>query len=740
MLGSIFSRLGRVLNSSGHELELEEQNSYFGTMSSTSGKEISLKSIKIKGELESLLFSWRLEQEYVNETKDALEIIYTFPLGYKSALMGMKVKIGDKELEGIVIAKKEAEEKYEDAVSSGDTAIMVQERAFGLYTANLGNIAPGEKVVMSLHCAQMQAFDGDRIRISIPLLSGERYGDPYTPDGLSKYDSIETSLSAEYLFDTEISLKGELAKASVHCPGWDIKLTEEGDLKKLALQKPAKADRDFVLVLSDLPSRSTALYVPDKEQYMLSASFAPVFTKENPAPLDLKILVDCSGSMGGPRIQQARKGLGKILSLLQDDDKISLSRFGSDVHHETHGLHTCEQNYRRKLSALVDKLQANLGGTEMEGALLSVFNLDNESVCPVLLITDGDVWNIKNIVVSAERSGHKIFIIGVGSSPGETLLKSMAEKTGGACELVNAEENIGEAIVRMFKRMRGWQVKDISVDWEEKALWASPLPKSIYDGETVNMFALFAKEPQKAPILRWNSAEGPGSAQANELRKSENSDFVRMGRKIELGEIKKTKEKQELAIKYQLVTDLTSLILVMERAPELKFKSLPVTQKVPQMRANDNFMHAAFCCFSKMNLNDEVPTFLRMDDGSSSNFIEDRYDSGSRNLASKEANNEELTSQACAFWLENAAKGSDFQTIFQSFKKRRSFKKLINFVESLSESLSAEKLFAIFILWALEQNPDTERQLIRPARYEIREIPKEEIEKIKAKLEEWKNS
>ena len=115
-------------------------------------------------------------------------------------------------------------------------------------------------------------------------------------------------------------------------------------------------------------------------------------------------------------------------------------------------------------------------------------------------------------------------------------------------------------------------------------------------------------------------------------------------------------------------------------------------------------------------------------------------DSESQNLTQKSETNEDLMRKACALWEENIARGMGFQTIYESFKKRRSFKKLLNFVNSLSANLNAEKLFAIFILWALEHKADTERQTLRPARFEIREISKEEIEEINSKLEEWKDS
>ena len=119
-----------------------------GTMKSLSGKDISLKSVALKGTVEGLLFSSTIIQEYKNETDQNLEIIYTFPVAFGSALLGMDATIGDRKLHGEVVKKEDAEEQYEEAIDKGDSAIMLQESSLGLYTANLGNIKAGEKSVL----------------------------------------------------------------------------------------------------------------------------------------------------------------------------------------------------------------------------------------------------------------------------------------------------------------------------------------------------------------------------------------------------------------------------------------------------------------------------------------------------------------------------------------------------------------------------------------------------------------
>ena len=48
----------------------------------------------------------------------------------------------------------------------------------------------------------------------------------------------------------------------------------------------------------------------------------------------------------------------------------------------------------------------------------------------VLLVTDGEIWQAEEMTAAARASGHRVFAIGVGSSPAEGVLRSLAEGAG----------------------------------------------------------------------------------------------------------------------------------------------------------------------------------------------------------------------------------------------------------------------------------------------------------------------
>lgn len=569
-----------------------------GFMKSSSSKNISLKAVSIRGSLEGALFSYVINQDYQNDTDETLEIIYTFPVGYGTTLLGMEAVIGGKKLLGEVVKNADAEERYEKAVEKGDSAIMVQESSLGLYTANLGNIKPGEKVGVDIHCARFLNYEGDRLRLAIPTVIGERYGDEHSPGGLAPHESAKVDMNARYDFNLELEIRGDLAKSLPQCPTHETIVEKGEDGVKIKLAPGASLDRDFVLLIKDVKSRADALCARDGENWLVCAGFYPEMEEAKTTPIGLKILVDCSGSMSGISIDQAKIGLRKVSRLLKPEDYVSFSRFGNNVRHLTKKTLKCDEANLKKLTSAIRGTGADMGGTEMEKAVLAVINdiADKGDAPPaILLITDGDIWQIKSLIDAAKKSDHKIFVVGVGAAPAESVLMELAKQTGGVCEFVTPNENMADAIERMFRRMRGCAAKNIRVDWSGTPIWASKTPRFIYADETTRQFALFEKKPESAPALFWEFDGKNYSDKAKTLEETDNHDVVRLGRKRQMEEAKSDDEKLTIALKYRLVSALTSLILVYERAENDKAEGIPTVRHVPQQPAYGHGNYQAKC-------------------------------------------------------------------------------------------------------------------------------------------------
>jgi len=557
------------------------------------GEQMALQSVSAKGTVNGLLLEMTIRQQYKNTTRKTLETVYTFPMGWGATFMDLSVEIGGKRLSGVVTEKKEAEDLYEKAISEGDAPIMLEKNSDGLYTVNLGNLKPKEEAVIEYSYSQLLRLEEGHVRLTLPTTIAPRYGDS-AQGGIKKHQGVETDFLVEYPFTLSLLLGGGIEKATIECPSHQVQITKQENGVEVGLVRSGFLDRDFILNLSKLDNQSFFIVTPDKkmgpEACTVLASFCPpALANQKETNADIKILVDCSGSMEGDSIESAKRALHHVLSNLREDDRFSYSLFGSRVKHEFSSLKPVNQFNIGTASLLVSNTKADMGGTEIEDALLSTFKLKGtEKKADVLLITDGEVWDTSNIIAAAKKSGHRIFAIGVGTSPAETLLRELAEMTGGACELVSPKEDIETAIVRMFNRIHLPRAKEIEINWgtDETPEWTVGTNTAIFSGNTHHVFAGFKHSPTKAAHLSYqlgDSAERIGVG-ANSVSHSEDGNLARLGASQRLSSLSE-REQLKLAIDYQLITEQTNCILVHVRNAEDKATEMPELQKIAQMQA-----------------------------------------------------------------------------------------------------------------------------------------------------------
>jgi Ca-activated chloride channel family protein len=461
-----------------------------------------LKGVQAQARLDGLLFGLTLRQTYRNTSRRTLEVVYTFPLPASAVLLGFAAEFDSHRVECQVLPREQAEEVYEEALAEGDAPALLEAGPGGLHTANLGNLKPGEQVVLEIRFAQLVAFDQGRLRLAIPTTIAPRYGSPER-SGLHAHQVPEAALDADYPLEFSVLVAGALAGAAVECPTHDVRASAEEDGLRVELAPGARLDRDVVLLVTSRAEEpiEPAGLLAWSQGVGVAAFGLPALEQREGSPLAVKLLVDCSGSMGGDSIASARRALQGVAASLRPTDEVSFTRFGSDV---TPALAParCTPATLRTLERAIAATDADLGGTEMEKALLATFALPSFLVeqdgkgsgrADVLLITDGEVWDTRRMIESARRSAHRVFAIGVGTSPAEAVLRHLAEATGGACEFATPGEQLEAAAARMLHRMRQHVWTGLRAQWEGCAspAWELPLPAGAFGGDTLLAIAGF---------------------------------------------------------------------------------------------------------------------------------------------------------------------------------------------------------------------------------------------------------
>jgi len=546
------------------------------------GRAAALKGVKIHARLHGLVAEVDVEQSYLNPHNTNIEAVYTFPLPLGAVLLSLEVEIAGQTLSGYVIEKKQAERDYEDAVTDGNSAVLLEESGPGLYTASLGNLMAGESAVIRYRYAFLLFWHGAKLRFMLPTTIAPRYGDALVA-GLKPHQIPETGLDVEYPLDLAVTVEGNLASAILSSPNHSITVEESATGKTIRIVGSAVLDRDFVLNLESDSAQSSCILVPDRGRQVALASLRiPPVPGDEDQPLTLKVVIDCSGSMGGTSIAQARKAALGILTLLHPQDKFSITLFGNNHRHVFPTLMPADAKTLTTARNALASLDADMGGTEMENALNAVFLLgEPDGLTTLLLITDGEIHQHDRVIRRAQKSGHRVFSIGVGNAVAESFLQTLAKVTGGACELVAPQEGMAERVALQFHRMRQARLSDPRVEWPTQPDWQTQLPETLFAGDTVHVFAGFHQPVEGSvrlvvkgtgdittPIISANEVEVPRLAAAHRMAEVTDSEEA---------------DGQRLALDYQLLSRWTHFLVIAERTD--KAMDLPEVHKVPQMLA-----------------------------------------------------------------------------------------------------------------------------------------------------------
>ena len=104
-------------------------------------------TIYLKSNINEVFALTELTQYFINSLDDPIELIVSFPIKEEINLNKFIIQIGDKKVTSKVMEKGDAEEKYDNSISSGNTGFLGKyDNEEKSYSINVGNINPKEKV------------------------------------------------------------------------------------------------------------------------------------------------------------------------------------------------------------------------------------------------------------------------------------------------------------------------------------------------------------------------------------------------------------------------------------------------------------------------------------------------------------------------------------------------------------------------------------------------------------------
>lgn len=548
------------------------------TMKTAQSRSVLLQGADVRVDIRDYLACTRMAYHFLNTEAVNIEAVYTFPLPIDGVLTDLRVRIGERELRGAAVEKSQAQEDYEQAVSEGDTPVMLERLDSGLYSLNVGNILPGERASVTIEFLEVLSPRGDEVRYELPTTLAPLYGDP-AARGLAPHQHPAHSLLADNRFSLEIDIRGCLAGADIRTPAHSTRLERDGGRARLTLAEPAASmDRDFIMTLrSEALPRAFAVSAPDKGGHVVLAGFTPRFAAAAPAR-SVKIVVDCSGSMGGESILQARQALLRALDRLRPEDRFNIVRFGSSSTMLFHRQEPADEKHLQAAMAMARTMEADMGGTEMADALDKALSSASPAGMPedIMLITDGQVWDMASVADRLARRKHRVFCIGVGSAVERGVLSTLSSKTGGEAMFVNVHEDMGKKVFEHFKRMTLTPAGKPAFDFagaRPLAMAPKNLPP-VFDGDMVLTCAWFDVAPSEASF----SLDTPESHMKWRTPVRTAEDYAdclpRFAAAMKLPDLP-DEDATALAVQYNLVSPFTNFLAVLERAEGEKPRDLP---------------------------------------------------------------------------------------------------------------------------------------------------------------------
>lgn len=120
-----------------------------------------------------------VRQTFRNDSSTRVDATYTFPLHNRAVVDGMKIRLEDRTIEGVILEKEEARKAYEEAVAQGKTAALTETQRWNLYQQEIGNIPPYAELEVILRIVQPVDRQGRTFELSLPVSeAGSFDGEP----------------------------------------------------------------------------------------------------------------------------------------------------------------------------------------------------------------------------------------------------------------------------------------------------------------------------------------------------------------------------------------------------------------------------------------------------------------------------------------------------------------------------------------------------------------------------------
>ncbi|HXG91710.1 MAG TPA: VIT domain-containing protein [Blastocatellia bacterium] len=422
---------------------------------------LPVSAIKIRASIDGRVATVRVEHLFRNDTDEALEGTYYFPVPEGATLLEFAVYDGDERRVGRVKEKEEARAAYSAAVAQGEDPAVLEMTKRGWFQSHIYPIPPRADKRIEIIYSQVLSDKDDVTTFDYPL--GQGYKKLKVPVG-----SVEI----------QIDLRSDVAIKNVFSPTHPLEIENDGD-RHAALKTRTVGGGDaenFKLVYqlsNEEISASLVTYRKKGEDgyFLLMLSPKIEFDKRRISAKDVIFVIDVSGSMEGDKILQAKEALRFGLTrTLNENDSFNIVAFESNAHPMSRGLVPVTRASIERALSFIDKLKAD-GGTNINDALVSAMKMFAGGEHPhiIVFVTDGqgndppDQTLVKVREVNNVRA--RLFTFGVGADVNQVFLEQLAAQNKGAFSNIADQSQLNLMLSTFFSKVSQPVLSDLRVDF-----------------------------------------------------------------------------------------------------------------------------------------------------------------------------------------------------------------------------------------------------------------------------------
>ncbi len=525
----------------------------------------------------------RVDELLANPLDRVADATWAFPLPEEASLSELSITIDGQLVVGEVVEKAKGREIFEEEKAAGEDAALAEQDSFYEYRISLARIPAGGTAAVRFVYYQPIDIESGVGRYLYPLQEG------HTKDDMSEsFWTMDKAVHGKLSFDVIVQTTFPVdALHSPSHPSLAVERIDEGVWHARYEAQDARLDRDFVLLYrlaADLPARIELL--THRVAGTAEGTFMVVVTPGSDlAPVeggtDWAFVLDVSGSMEGEKIRMLRRGVASAIADLGPDDRFQVLTFAENPRRLTRSWVLARTPEAAKIAREVERLEAG-GGTNIFDAIGQAYGmLDADRPTAVVLISDGAAnvgpHEYRDFVELERQHDVRLFTFVMGNGANERLLGDLATLSGGFAKSISVQDEVGAHLLLARDRMSHVAMHGVELDLVGSTVRHPKRLPSLYLGQQLVVLGRYAQAGPSELTVRARISGEPREwrvpIQLPALDDS-NLELERLYALAAIADLEREQWLQEtsesemrsaivdMAVRYSLVTDHTSMVVV----------------------------------------------------------------------------------------------------------------------------------------------------------------------------------